>query len=100
MIQETIKAVKEAEAKAQQKIKDASVRAQSIISEAEKEAENIIRKAETAAGEQAASDMKAAEERAHSTENTVVGLNGTEGFRISEELCRTDFRSKIRRGKL
>ena len=39
----------------------------------EKEAENIIRKAETAAGEQAASDMKAAEERAHSTENTVVG---------------------------
>ncbi|CBL21181.1 hypothetical protein CK1_34010 [Ruminococcus sp. SR1/5] len=27
-------------------------------------------------------------------------LNGTEGFRISEELCRTDFRSKIRRGKL
>ena len=58
MIQETIKAVKEAEAKAQQKIKDASVRAQSIISEAEKEAENIIRKAETAAGEQAASDMK------------------------------------------
>ena len=59
MIQETIKAVKEAEAKAQQKIKDASVRAQSIISEAEKEAENIIRKAETAAGEQAASDMKA-----------------------------------------
>lgn len=73
MIQETIKAVKEAEAKAQQKIKDASVRAQSIISEAEKEAENIIRKAETAAGEQAASDMKAAEERAHSTENTVVG---------------------------
>ena len=38
-----------------------------------KEAENIIRKAETAAGEQAASDMKAAEERAHSTENTVVG---------------------------
>ena len=72
MIQETIKAVKEAEAKAQQKIKDASVRAQSIISEAEKEAENIIRKAETAAGEQA-SDMKAAEERAHSTENTVVG---------------------------
>ena len=73
MIQETIKAVKEAEAKAQQKIKDASVRAQSIISEAEKEAENIIRKSETAAGEQAASDMKAAEERAHSTENTVVG---------------------------
>ena len=73
MIQETIKAVKEAEAKAQQKIKDASVRAQSIISEADKEAENIIRKAETAAGEQAASDMKAAEERAHSTENTVVG---------------------------
>ena len=69
MIQETIKAVKEAEAKAQQKIKDAYVRAQSIISEAE----NIIRKAETAAGEQAASDMKAAEERAHSTENTVVG---------------------------
>ena len=53
MIQETIKAVKEAEAKAQQKIKDASVRAQSIISEAEKEAENIIRKSETAAGEQA-----------------------------------------------
>ena len=39
MIQETIKAVKEAEAKAQQKIKDASVRAQSIVSEAEKEAE-------------------------------------------------------------
>ena len=39
MIQETIKAVKEAEAKAQQKIKDASVRAQNIISEAEKEAE-------------------------------------------------------------
>ena len=37
MIQETIKAVKEAEAKAQQKIKDASVRAQSIVSEAEKE---------------------------------------------------------------
>ena len=37
MIQETIKAVKEAEAKAQQKIKkDASVRAQNIISEAEK----------------------------------------------------------------
>ena len=33
MIQETIKAVKEAEAKAQQKIKDASVRAQNIISE-------------------------------------------------------------------
>ena len=31
MIQETIKAVKEAEAKAQQKIKDASVRAQNII---------------------------------------------------------------------
>lgn len=80
MIQETIKAVKEAEAKAQQKIKDASVRAQSIISEAEKEAENIIRKAETAAGEQAASDMKAAEERAHSTENTVVG-------QVEEELA-------------
>ena len=56
MIQETIKAVKEAEAKAQQKIKDASVRAQNIISEAEKEAEEIIRKAETTAGEQAASD--------------------------------------------
>ena len=73
MIQETIKAVKEAEANAQQKIKDASVRAQSIISEAEKEAVNIIRKADTAAVEQAASDMKAAEERAHSTENTVVG---------------------------
>ena len=72
MIQETIKAVKEAEAKAQQKIKDASVRAQSIISEAEKEAENIIRKA--------ASDMKAAEERAHSTENTVVG-------QVEEELA-------------
>ena len=80
MIQETIKAVKEAEAKAQQKIKDASVRAQSIISEAEKEAENIIRKSETAAGEQAASDMKAAEERAHSTENTVVG-------QVEEELA-------------
>ena len=47
MIQETIKAVKEAE--------------------------EIIRKAEITAGEQAASDMKAAEERAHSTENTVVG---------------------------
>ena len=62
MIQETIKAVKEAEAKAQQKIKDASVRAQNIISEAEKEAEEIIRKAEITAGEQAASDMKAAEE--------------------------------------
>lgn len=80
MIQETIKAVKEAEAKAQQKIKDASVRAQSIISEAEKEAENIIRKSETAAGEQAASDMKAAKERAHSTENTVVG-------QVEEELA-------------
>ena len=37
MIQETIKAVKEAEAKAQPKIKDASVRAGGIISEAEKE---------------------------------------------------------------
>ena len=58
MIQETIKAVKEAEAKAQQKIKDASVRAQNIISEAEKEAEEIIRKAEITAGEQAASDLK------------------------------------------
>ena len=58
MIQETIKAVKEADAKAQQKIKDASVRAQSIVSEAEKEAEEIIRKAETTAAGQAASDMK------------------------------------------
>lgn len=36
MIQETIKAVKEAEAKAQQKIKDASVRAQSIIAKLRK----------------------------------------------------------------
>ena len=73
MIQETIKAVKEAEAKAQQKIKDASVRAQSIISEAEKEAEIILRSAVRAAGEQAACDMKSADERSHSTENTVVG---------------------------
>ena len=97
MIQETIKAVKEAEAKAQQKIKDASVRAQSIISEAEKEAENIIRKAETAAGEQAASDMKAAEERAHSTENTgvlfVIGQKLSFHFKLMDyfnkflELC-------------
>ena len=27
-------------------------------------------------------------------------LNGTEGFRISEELCRTDFRSKDKKGKI
>ena len=73
MIQETIKAVKEAEAKAQQKIKDASVRAQNIISEAEKEAEEIIRKAEITAGEQCASVIKAAELREHSTENSVFG---------------------------
>ena len=73
MIQETIKAVKEAEANPLVQLIYSLLRPQSIISEAEKEAENIIRKAETAAGEQAASDMKAAEERAHSTENTVVG---------------------------
>lgn len=71
MIQETIRAVKEAEAKAQQKINDASVRAQDIISRAEKEAGEIISKAEEAADRQAASDMEAAGNRAQSTENTV-----------------------------
>lgn len=79
MIQETIKAVKEAEAKAQQKINEASARAQNIISEAEKEAAEIIRKAEITASKQAASDMKAAEERAQGTENTV-------GNQVEEEL--------------
>lgn len=80
MIQETIRAVKEAEAKAQQKINDASARAQDIVSAAEKEAGEIIRKAEAAADGQAASDMEAAEKRAHGTENAV-------GQQVEEELA-------------
>ena len=51
MIQETIKAVKEAEAKAQQKIKDASVRAHStentVVGQAEEELAALKKKAES-----------------------------------------------------
>ena len=79
MIQETIRAVKEAEAKAQQKVSDASVCAQGIIREAEKKAGEMISKAEAAAAEAAAADMEAATARAQGEENTV-------GEQVEEEL--------------
>lgn len=79
VIQETIRAVKEAEAKAQQKVSDASVCAQGIIREAEKKAGEMISKAEAAAAEAAAADMEAAKARAQGEENTV-------GEQVEEEL--------------
>lgn len=47
MLQETMKTVEEAEAKAGGKIKDAEAKAESIIAEAEKKAEDIVADAGT-----------------------------------------------------